>query len=72
MTSYRADKDILGRVYQFKSKMTLKIKVNHTHFQKQPYLSQDLVILAEIGDEMTDRRTELTAITLLPLIKAEG
>ena len=37
----RGDKDIWGRVYHLKCKLTLKVKVNHAHSRKQPYLPQD-------------------------------
>ena len=60
MVSYRGDKAIMGRVYQLKWEITMKDKVNHAHFRKQPDPSQDrcligdnLVILAETGGELS-------------------
>ena len=39
--SNRAARLKFAKIGQFKSKMTLKVKVNHAHFRKQIYLSQD-------------------------------
>ena len=67
MASYRGDKDILGRVYQLKCQMTLKVTINHAHFSKAALLvpswtiGADLVILAETGDELLRRQDHFGA-----------
>ena len=68
MTSYRTNKPNFLEYWVKMAKMTLKVKVNYLHFRYQPRVSQDaclvpnLVILAQIYDELTRRQAVFTRI----------